>query len=107
MTKKLLGLCKIIFIIALFAPFLTSSTEYIANGDFSENSCQLIKGDYSGCQGIGLLTGWTAKKISDLTSAPISIQNRTIFNSFPTTVQNVVPLDFFENTNGKYKRTCI
>lgn len=63
-----------------------------------------------------MLTGWTAKNISDTnavpTELPISIQDKTDFATFPASAQNVVTLDFFDSTNSitnvrKYKRTCI
>lgn len=82
-------------------------TDLILNGKFLENSCQSITQDYSGCQSEDALNNWSGKFISNGSVAPISVQNTTRFQTFPTTttgITNVVPLD---TQNGNYIRTCI
>ena len=111
MAKKILIFCQIWILFALFSSGTSAITEYITNGDFTQNSCPSVTGNHQGCQGPSLVTGWTAKKILNRQVAPISVQDRTTFASFPSSATRIVPLDFEDSTvptNGrKFIRTCI
>lgn len=110
MASKFLILCQIMIIFTLFSSRVCVVTDYVTNGDFSLNSCGSIAGDYT-CQGNSVLTGWTAKKISDSSTSPLSVQDKTYFSSFSVSVSKVVPLDYLEpvadGSGRQYKRTCI
>ena len=112
MVKKNLIFCQFFIILTLFSSRASAVTEYITNGDFTSNSCQSVTGDHQGCQGPSMVISWTARKIlNKQVVAPISVQDRTSFASFPASVTRIVPLDFFDSTvaaNGRrYVRTCV
>ena len=112
MAKKILIFCQIFIILILFSSRVSAVTEYISNGDFTSNSCQSVTGEHKDCQGPSMVTSWTARKISNKqVVAPISVQDRTSFASFPASTTRIVPLDFLDftvpSTGRKYVRTCV